>query len=92
MFVRSLADVKDTDRYKEMPRSATVSARYLTAADGMGFSLHVNRGAPVPAVQLWYKHHWEANYLIAGALRVQDLTTNEEWVLGPRRPLSGRPR
>ena len=37
MFIRSLEDIKDTDRYKVMPRSATHSARYLTAADGMGF-------------------------------------------------------
>ena len=43
MFIRSLKDVKDTDRYKVMPRSATHTARYLTAADGMGFSLHVNQ-------------------------------------------------
>ena len=48
IFVRSLSDVKDTDRYKVMPKSATYSARYLTAADGMGFSLHVNRGSAIP--------------------------------------------
>ena len=48
MFIRSLSDVKDTDRYKVMPKSATYSARYLTAADGMGFSLHVNRGSAIP--------------------------------------------
>ena len=82
MFIRSLEDVKDTDRYKVMPRSATHSARYLTAADGMGFSLHVNRGKAVPAVQLWYKNHWEANYLIAGAIKVTDMTSGQEWVLG----------
>ena len=44
MFIRSLSDVKDTDHYKVMPTSATYSARYLTAADGMGVSLHVTRG------------------------------------------------
>ena len=48
MFIRSLSDVKDTDRYKVLPKSSTYSARYLTAADGMGFSLHVNRGKAIP--------------------------------------------
>ncbi len=83
MFVRSLEDVKGTERYKVMPRSATVSARYLTADDGMGFSLHVNRGEVIEPVQLWYKNHWEANLLISGAIKVTDLTTDEEWILGP---------
>ena len=81
MFIRSLKDVKDTDRYKVMPRSATHTARYLTAADGMGFSLHVNRGKAIPPTQLWYKNHWEANYLIAGVIKVTDMTSGQEWVL-----------
>ena len=81
MFIRSLSDVKDTDRYKVLPKSSTYSARYLTAADGMGFSLHVNRGKAIPPTQLWYKNHWEANYLIAGVIRVTDMTSGQEWVL-----------
>ena len=83
MFIRSLRDVKDTDRYKVLPKSATHTARYLTAADGMGFSLHVNRGKAIPPTQLWYKNHWEANYLIAGVIKVTDMTSGQEWVLGP---------
>ena len=83
MFIRSLEDIKNTDRYKVMPRSDTHSARYLTAADGMGFSLHVNRGKPIPPTQLWYKNHWEANFLISGAIKVTDLTSGQEWTLGP---------
>ena len=81
MFIRSLEDVKGTDRYKVAPRTATRSARYLATADGMGFSLHVNRGAVSPPAQLWYKFHWEANYLISGAIKVTDLTSGQEWML-----------
>ena len=81
MFIRSLSDVKDTDRYKVLPKSATHTARYLTAADGMGFSFHVNRGKVTPPTQLWYKNHWEANYLIAGVIKVTDMTSGQEWVL-----------
>lgn len=83
MFIRSLDEIKGTDRYKKMPRSATISARYLTKTEGMGFSLHVNRGEPISPVQLWYRNHWEANYLISGALKITDLASGEEWVLGP---------
>ena len=67
-------DVKGADRYRVMPRSATHSARYPAAADDMGFSLYVNRGKAFPPVQLWYNSHWEANYLIAGVIRVTDMT------------------
>ena len=47
----------------------------------MGFSLHVNRGKAIPPTQLWYKNHWEANYLIAGVIKVTDMTSGQEWVL-----------
>ncbi len=77
MFIRSLSDVKDTDRYKVLPKSSTYSARYLTAVEGMGFSLHVNRGKAIPPTQLWYKNHWEANYLIAGVIKVTDMTSGQ---------------
>lgn len=83
MFVRCLEDIKHTDRYRVMPRSATVSARYLNAADGTGYSLHVNRGEPIESTQLWYKNHWEANYLVSGSIRVTDMTSGKEWVVGP---------
>ena len=83
MFIRSLRDVKETHHYKVMPKCSTYSARYLTAADGMGFSLHVNRGKAIQPTQLWYKNHWEANYIISGTGQVEDVTTGESWKLEP---------
>ncbi len=83
MFIRTLEDVQGTDRYKVLFDGATHCARYLTAADGMGFSFHINRVDASPPVVLWYKHHWEANYIISGLVKVTDLTTEEEWKLGP---------
>ena len=63
---------------------ATVrSARVLTAADGMGFSLHDNRVSPGEVISVWYKHHWEANYIVSGRGRVEDLGTGESFVLEP---------
>ncbi len=43
MFIRTLEDVRGTDRYRVLLNGALHSARYLVADDGMGFSLHVNR-------------------------------------------------
>ncbi len=82
MFIRRLEDVQGTDRYKVVLNGALHSARYLAAADGMGFSLHVNRATPCPPMTLWYKNHWEANYIISGVIDVTDLTTHEKWRLG----------
>ena len=82
MFVRTLDDVIAAGRLKELQAGDTRSARYLTASDGMGFSFHVNRCRASPAHLLWYKHHWEANYIISGKVRVADLTSGESWVVG----------
>ena len=81
MFVCTLDDVVAAGRLKELQGGDTRSARYLTAADGMGFSFHVNRCRAAPAHQLWYKHHWEANYILSGTGHVEDLGTGEAWPL-----------
>ena len=83
MFIRTLEDVQGTDRYKVVFDGALHSARCLTAAEGMGFSLHVNRAQVSPPALLWYKNHWEANYIVSGVLKVTDLTTHQEWNVGP---------
>ncbi len=83
MFIRTLEDVRGTDRYRVLLNGALHSARYLAAADGMGFSLHVNRSEPCPPMTLWYKNHWEANYIISGEINLTDLTTQQTWKVGP---------
>jgi len=83
MFIRTLEDVRGTDRYKVLLDGALHSARYLTAADGMGFSLHVTRSLPCPPMTLWYKNHWEANYIISGEINIRDLVTQQSWRVGP---------
>jgi L-ectoine synthase len=58
------------------------SARFLTAADGMGYSYNENRAKQGIDTVIWLKHHWEANYIISGKLEVTDLTSEETWSLG----------
>jgi L-ectoine synthase len=83
MLVTTLADVEAAGRLKSQRDGAILSARYLTAAHGMGFSLHLNRSAKVPPVPLWYKNHWEANYILTGEAEIVDLDTANTLNLGP---------
>ena len=64
-----------------MGTDAFRSARFLTAADGMGFSYNENRVRKGVDVVVWLKHHWEANCIIAGRGEVTDLTSGERWPL-----------
>jgi L-ectoine synthase len=83
MFIRTLDALEAAGRVKVLGNGAVRSARYLTAADGMGFSFHDNRVAKGADVTLWYKHHWEANFIVAGRGEVRDLTTGQIWGLEP---------
>ena len=83
MFVRTIDEIREQGRELTLLDGRARSARFLTSADGMGFSFHdvgLEAGAEVT---LWYKNHWEANYIIAGAGTVEDLTSGESWLLGP---------
>jgi len=83
MFIRTLDALEAAGRLKILGNGSVRSARYLTAADGMGFSYNDNRIAKGADVGLWYKHHWEANFIVAGRGEVTDLTTGQSWALEP---------
>jgi L-ectoine synthase len=64
MIVRHLDDLAATEREVDTPN--WTSRRLLLAHEGMGFSLHdtvIKRGTETP---MWYRHHLEAVYCIAG--------------------------
>lgn len=83
MFVRSFEDRQAAGMVKSLVNNTTQSARFLTAADGLGFSYNENRIGNGSDINLWYKHHWEANYIISGQGEVTDLTSGRKWALGP---------
>lgn len=83
MFIRTLKDLQAAGMVKSLVNDTTRSARFLTAADGMGFSYNDNRVKKGSDALLWYKHHWEANYIISGRGELTDLTSGEKWVLEP---------
>ena len=82
MFIRTLED-RETAGMVKVPANGTRSARFLTAADGMGFSFNDNRIAKGTEMTLWYKNHWEANYIVTGSGEVTDLTRGQRWALEP---------
>jgi L-ectoine synthase len=83
MFIRTLEGLEAAGRIKLLVNDTTRSARFLTAADGMGFSYNDNRVTKGSDAMLWYKHHWEANYIVSGRGEVTDLTSGEKWTLEP---------
>ena len=82
MFVRTLADRAAAGMVRT-PGTGTRSVRYLTAADRMGFSYNDNQIAAGAEMTLWYKHHWEANFILSGRGEVTDLTSGQSWPLEP---------
>jgi len=83
IFIRTLALLDAAGRIKALVNGTTRSARFLTAADGMGFSYNDNRVTKGSDATLWYKHHWEANYIISGRGELTDLTNGQRWLLEP---------
>jgi L-ectoine synthase len=82
MFVRTLGELEKLGRIRRPMHNDTFrSARFLTAADGMGYSYNENRAKQGIDTVIWLKHHWEANYIISGKLEVTDLTSEERWSL-----------
>ena len=82
MFTRTLDELEKLGWIRLTLGNDTFrSARFLTAADGMGYSYNENRAKKGIDTVVWLKHHWEANYIAAGKLEVTDLTSGEAWTL-----------
>lgn len=81
MIVRSLEEVKDTERDVRTPNWA--SRRLLLKRDGMGFSLHETTVFPGTETSICYANHLEAVYCIEGEGEVETL---EDGKVHPIRP------
>ena len=81
MIVRTLDEVVGTDR--DVEGDGWRSRRLLLRQDEMGFSFHDTTVAAGTELNLQYKHHLEACYLIAGEAELTDLATGETHSLRP---------
>ena len=79
MFVKRVGEMRANGEEMVVANGGARTVRALTAADGMGFSFSDVGFSAGAVVDLWYKHHWEANYILTGTGRVEDLGTGEAW-------------
>lgn len=81
MIVRRLDEIEDTDRDVRAPTFA--SRRFLLAKDGVGFSFHDTVLHAGSVTSMWYRHHVEAVYCVAGRGTLEDLETGEVHAIAP---------
>ncbi len=83
MLVRTKETMEAQGRLVSINQGKSSAFRMLNASDGMGFSLSEARGQPGGEANLWYKNHWEANYVRQGTGTLTNRTTGETWKLEP---------
>lgn len=83
MLVRTMEDLEAQGRVISINQGASSAVRLFTKADGLGLSLSEARGSAGGTANLWYKNHWEANYVRQGTGTLENRTTGETWALKP---------
>jgi L-ectoine synthase len=83
MIIKRLPDLRAAGREKIVAGGSARTVRFLTQEDGLGFTMADVRLAAGQQNVLWYKHHWEANYILEGRGEVRDLGTGQTWALEP---------
>ncbi len=83
MIIKTYKDLKAAGREKVVANGSARTMRFLTQDDGLGFTMSDVHLAAGQQNVLWYKHHWEANYVIEGKGEVTDLGTGKVSKLEP---------
>ena len=73
MIVRTLADIEGTER--DVRGEHWRAQRLLVRDDGLGFSLSETTVDAGAEMNLWYKHHQEACFVIEGEAEVTERDT-----------------
>ena len=81
MIVTKLSDILGTTRDVKGP--GWESRRLLLASDGMGFTMTDTIIKNGSALELEYKHHFEACYCIEGDGEIENLATGETHEIAP---------
>lgn len=75
LIVRTLEDVKGTEREVKAENGNWVSHRLLLRHEEMGFSFHDTTIFAGTETFIWYKNHLEAVYCVAGEGEIENLET-----------------
>jgi L-ectoine synthase len=81
MIVRTLDDITDTEH--DVRGDGWRARRHFTRRDGLGFSLSETTVEGGRTMELWYKHHQEACFVIEGAAELTDRETGAVYRIGP---------
>ena len=83
MLIRSFQEAKENGQVVPISHGKSTAVRVLMKNDGLGFSLSEARCNPGNKSKLWYKHHWEANYIRKGKGELTNTISGETWPLYP---------
>jgi L-ectoine synthase len=83
MLIRTMEHLEAAGRVVSISHGKATAVRLLTKSDRLGFSVSEARARQVGQSELWYKNHWEANYIRSGRATLEDCTTGECWSLTP---------
>ena len=81
MIVRTLADIEGTER--DVRGEHWRAQRLLVRDDGLGFSLSETTVEAGAEMNLWYKHHQEACFVIDGEAEITERETGRVHRIGP---------
>lgn len=77
MKVRTLDEVKGTEREVEAENGNWVSRRFVLDDDKVGFSFHETIIRAGTETHIWYKNHFEAVYCVSGNGEIEDIKTGK---------------
>jgi L-ectoine synthase len=81
MIVRTLEEITGTDQ--DARGDGWRARRHFVRADGLGFSLSETTVEGGREMNLWYKHHNEACFVIEGAAEITERDTGAVHRIGP---------
>ena len=81
MLVRHLDDITGTEH--DVGGDGWRAQRHFTRRDGLGFSLSETTVEAGREMNLWYKHHQEACYVIEGRAELTEHETGAVYRIGP---------
>ena len=81
MIVRSLADITDTSH--DVRGDGWRARRHFVRADGLGFSMSETTVDAGRRMDLWYKHHQEACFVVEGSAEITERDTGMTHLIGP---------
>jgi L-ectoine synthase len=83
MLIRTMQEVEAANKTVVINHGAASAVRVLLKGDGAGFSVSEARMMPGTVANLWYKNHWEANYVRSGTSVLEDMVGGRRWDLKP---------